>query len=138
MIWLSGYGVDGSHPDARFAGNISPLPSRKVEGGVVVSGRWSFASGAPHADWASLGVLVSDAADIVGKPYWCMVPASEMQLEETWRTVGMRGTGSNTWIAEDVFVPAHRTVPLSGLFEGNAQSRADDPQLQAALHRSRH
>src|SRR5689334_22563492 len=115
QAWLSGHVSEQAQreiyrcgPDVRFAGNLSPLPSRKVDGGVVVSGRWPFASGASHAEWAALGVMVTDDADKPSQPYWCVIPAAELKLEDTWRTVGMRGTGSNTWNADEVFVPAHR------------------------------
>jgi alkylation response protein AidB-like acyl-CoA dehydrogenase len=119
--------IYGSDPDARLAGSINPLPGRRVDGGVLVSGRWPYATGSPHASWASLGVVVGDDADRPGEPYWCLVPASEMKLEDTWHTAGMRGTGSNTWVGEDVFVPTHRMISLTGLVDGTLQSSADGP-----------
>jgi alkylation response protein AidB-like acyl-CoA dehydrogenase len=118
------YGVD---PDARSAGSLSPLPGRRVEGGALLSGRWSYASGSPHASWANLNVLLGDDVDQPGEPYVCLVPASELTLEDTWRTVGMRGTGSNTWVGEDVFVPAHRMIPLAGLVDGTLPAPVDEP-----------
>jgi 3-hydroxy-9,10-secoandrosta-1,3,5(10)-triene-9,17-dione monooxygenase len=118
------YGVD---PDARSAGSLSPLPGRRVEGGALVSGRWPYATGSPHASWASLGVLLGDDVDQPGEPYLCLVPASELTLDDTWRTVGMRGTGSNTWVGEDVFVPAHRMISITGLVDGTLPATADDP-----------
>jgi alkylation response protein AidB-like acyl-CoA dehydrogenase len=33
---------------------------------------------------------------------------SELSIKETWFVAGMKGTGSNTIIAQDVFVPEHR------------------------------
>jgi len=56
-----------------------------------------------------------DRRDDSGQPadaYWCLVPASDLRIEDTWRTTGMRGTGSNTWVGEDVFVPDYRTIPM--------------------------
>jgi 3-hydroxy-9,10-secoandrosta-1,3,5(10)-triene-9,17-dione monooxygenase len=119
--------IYGPDPDARLAGNISPAPGRRVEGGVLVSGRWPYASGSPHASWASIGVLVTDDAH-QPEPYWCIVPASAVRLEDTWHSVGMRGTGSNTWVGEDVFVPSHRMISLTGLVDGTLPSTIDDPR----------
>jgi 3-hydroxy-9,10-secoandrosta-1,3,5(10)-triene-9,17-dione monooxygenase len=138
--WVNGHASEralqeiyGADPDARFAGNISPVPGRRVEGGVLVSGRWPYASGSAHANWLALGVSVGDDADEHGEPYWCVVPASEMNVEDTWYTVGMRATGSNTWVGEDVFVPAYRMIPLAGLAEGTPPSAVDEPQYLLPL-----
>jgi 3-hydroxy-9,10-secoandrosta-1,3,5(10)-triene-9,17-dione monooxygenase len=132
--WVSGHASEqaqqeiyGQDPDARLAGNISLLPGRRVEGGVVVSGRWPYASGSPHASWASLGVVVSDDADRPGEPYWCLAPVSQVTLQDTWHTVGMRGTGSHTWVGDDVFVPSHRMIPLTGLVDGTLPPTEDEP-----------
>jgi hypothetical protein len=37
----------------------------------------------------------------------------------------MRGTGSNTYVGEDVFVPEHRLIPVTKLSEGSTGS--DEP-----------
>jgi 3-hydroxy-9,10-secoandrosta-1,3,5(10)-triene-9,17-dione monooxygenase len=138
--WVSGRAsqqaqqeIYGSNPDARLAGNFTPLPGRPVDGGVLVSGRWHFASGSLHAQWASIGVLVSGDADAPGRPYWCIVPAAEMTLEDTWQTIGMRGTGSNTWVGENVFIPTHRMVDIAGLVDGPPPRASDDPAQRLTL-----
>ena len=42
----------GDHPDVTFSGSINALGrARRVPGGLVVSGRWVFASGSDGADW---------------------------------------------------------------------------------------
>ncbi|WIX81779.1 hypothetical protein QRX50_13965 [Amycolatopsis carbonis] len=56
----------------------------------------------------------------------CMVPASEEKLEKTWETVGMRGTGSDTWVADDVFVPHHRTISMGAVAEGVSSIPTDE------------
>jgi 3-hydroxy-9,10-secoandrosta-1,3,5(10)-triene-9,17-dione monooxygenase len=138
--WMAGHGSEqaqqemyGTDPDARSAGNISPLPGRRVQGGVLVSGRCPYASGACHASWAHFVVLVGGEADQPDESYLCSVPASEVKLEDTWRTVGMRGTGSNTWFVDDVFVPAHQMVSVSRLVDGTLQSAAEDLQQRLAF-----
>jgi 3-hydroxy-9,10-secoandrosta-1,3,5(10)-triene-9,17-dione monooxygenase len=105
--------IFGSNPNVRAAGTTAPGSARRVDGGLRVSGRWSYASGAYHADWAAVAAIVTDGPKVPGDAMFCFLPAEEVRLEETWFTVGMRGTGSDTWVAEDVFVPDYRTIPMS-------------------------
>jgi 3-hydroxy-9,10-secoandrosta-1,3,5(10)-triene-9,17-dione monooxygenase len=60
--------VFGEDPDARIAGSLNPAPAQRVDGGLLVTGRWPYASGAPHATWAAVGALVPAAA---GPPEYC-------------------------------------------------------------------
>lgn len=108
--------VWGSNPDARIAGVFTPsATARKVEGGIVVSGAWSWASGCLHADWSYLGVPLTDDQGNVTYPVMTIIPNSELTIEDTWFTAGMRGTGSNTIHADEVFVPDHRMHWVPGL-----------------------
>lgn len=118
--------IFGADPDARIAGGgTGPAPARRVDGGLRVSGRWSYASGSHHATWAALGATVTDDAGAVDG-VMCLAPVSEVRMEDTWRTVGMRATGSNTWVAEDIFVPAHRIISMSTLAEGTWSAETDE------------
>ena len=105
--------VFGADPDARVCGVVAPTAEgRRVDGGLRVSGRWGYASGCLHAQWAVLGVppIEADGEDI--PQGLALIPMSDLQIEDTWFVAGMRGTGSNTLLAEDVFVPDHRILPI--------------------------
>lgn len=81
-----------------------------VDGGWKLSGRWQYASGCLHADWAMLGALVPDFSRTV----LLLVPRADFRIEDTWHVSGLRGTGSNDIVIDDpVFVPGHRFVPTS-------------------------
>ncbi len=119
--WFTGlYGeqaqddVFGANPDARVAGVFSPSTTmERVDGGLKASGKWFWSSGCLHADWAMLGLLELDKK--TGAPigqYLALMPMSELSIEDTWFTAGMKGTGSNCVVAKDVFVPEHRLLPL--------------------------
>ena len=41
----------------------------------------------------------------------------------------MRGSGSNTVVAEDVFVPAHRTMSIPGILSGHPPTPYKDEVL---------
>lgn len=111
--------VFGEDPDARIAGSITPTPAKRVDGGLLVTGRWTYVSGSPHATWAAVGALVPDDA---GSPeaLLCLIPMDQLTVEDTWHTVGMRGTGSHHVAAENVFVPAYRTIRLADIAEGGS------------------
>jgi alkylation response protein AidB-like acyl-CoA dehydrogenase len=109
-------------PDAVLAGSF--FPPRKaipVEGGYRVSGQQSFVSGAHQATGIVGMSNIYDSDDgprmSDGVPVSMMTacPASEAVIVDTWRTMGMRGTGSHDVLLQDVFVPESRTalfVPL--------------------------
>jgi alkylation response protein AidB-like acyl-CoA dehydrogenase len=89
-----------------------------VDGGLRVTGRWQFASGSPHCSWLSGGTIVMDgdaprmvSADM---PDWRMplFPRADTEIIDTWRTGGMRGTGSHDIAVKDLFVPDDHVVSM--------------------------
>jgi indole-3-acetate monooxygenase len=90
--------------------------ARTVEGGVVVSGRWSFCSGITHADMMFAGCLVDDQR----VPSVVALPKEDLQILDTWHTLGLRGTGSHDSVADEVFVPSDRVFSL---FDGPVVDR---------------
>jgi 3-hydroxy-9,10-secoandrosta-1,3,5(10)-triene-9,17-dione monooxygenase len=122
--------VFGADPDARVAGVLAPSPDiEKVDGGYVVSGRWAWSSGSLHATWALGGVvqLGPDGAPIdVGS---VIMPMSELTIEDTWFVAGMKGTGSNTVVADRVFVPDHRYASVPAGIAGHYGTEHTDEAL---------
>ncbi|MFN0026427.1 MAG: acyl-CoA dehydrogenase family protein [Acidimicrobiales bacterium] len=106
-------------PDALFAGALWPPGSAtEVEGGFRVTNRNAFVSGVRYGRWILTGAaVVRDGEPQTlpnGMPYMitALVDPADAEVVETWRTMGMRATGSNDAIITDVFVPAQRTVSL--------------------------
>jgi alkylation response protein AidB-like acyl-CoA dehydrogenase len=92
-------------PDAAVCGSSAgAVPARAVPGGYVLSGRWGWASGAHHATWAILDITTG-AEGAVPERGIVLVPMSRLSIEDTWHMAGMRGTGSDTIVADEVFVP---------------------------------
>jgi 3-hydroxy-9,10-secoandrosta-1,3,5(10)-triene-9,17-dione monooxygenase len=118
--------IFGSDPDIRIAGGTTEVPARRVDGGLRVSGRWSYASGIEDAGWAAIVATLHVSPDRQPEPYWCLVPAQDITVEHTWETVGMCGTGSNTIVADDVLVPEHRMISLVRLIDGSAPNPRDE------------
>lgn len=86
-----------------------------VHGGYRVKGRFPFASGCQHCEWAWVGCNVVDNGaphvNAAGVPETrtCFVRLSECEILDTWYTTGLRGTGSHDLAIHGVFVPAERT-----------------------------
>ncbi|WP_103340041.1 acyl-CoA dehydrogenase family protein [Amycolatopsis sp. CA-126428] len=97
-------------PDATVCGSSAGVaPARKIDGGYLLSGRWGWASGIHNASWAILSVVTEDEGS-ARESGFALVRTSGLSVEHTWNMVGMRGTGSDTIIAADVFVPEEQVV----------------------------
>jgi len=107
-------------PDTICAGAFAPQGKAEVmAGGYRAGGRWAFASGCQHADWLFGQCVVLEngapvAGPIPGAPKLrCMIlPASAWQIVDTWRTAGMRGTGSHDVVLEETHVAGDWTFDL--------------------------
>ncbi len=106
--------IFGSGSEAKVAGVLNATSEvRKVDGGYEVSGKWPWASGSWHAEWGLIGMMVVDESGQPVDQALAFVPMSELSIQETWFVAGMKGTGSNTLIAEKVFVPDYRLFSVS-------------------------
>jgi alkylation response protein AidB-like acyl-CoA dehydrogenase len=100
--------------DALFAGSRMPViagqgtrPGTAVarEGGFLLTGAWSFASGIKHATHIhTLGVIEG-----TGEPRIFVLPVDQATLVDNWDVLGLRGTGSIDYRIEQVFVPEDYT-----------------------------
>lgn len=95
-------------------GKVTP-----VEGGFRFSGRWAFSSGCDHCDWVFLGGVVPPTEQNPAPDYRTfLVPRGDFKVLDTWHTFGLKGTGSNDIVVEDVFVPEYRTHSSLDGFRG--------------------
>jgi alkylation response protein AidB-like acyl-CoA dehydrogenase len=125
--------VWGENPDNRVAGVLAPTGTAEaVDGGYRVNGRWEWCTGCLHAKWALLGLPIMGADGQLADQGLILVPMSELRIENTWFVAGMKGTGSNTVVADGVFVPAHRFVSVFKLLGGEN----DNPHKDEVLYRA--
>jgi alkylation response protein AidB-like acyl-CoA dehydrogenase len=106
----------GTPADYRAAGSARPGGRAwEVPGGYRVKGRWNFASGIQNARWLYCTCIMMDsetprrtaAGTPVLRALW--VPRESVTIVDTWSVMGMRGTGSQDFTVDDVFVPAPRS-----------------------------
>lgn len=94
--------------------------ARRVEGGWRFTGRWPFSSGSDFCDWAVVGGLAEradgSAPGQFTEPHHFIMPRSDYEIhQDSWDTMGLRGTGSKDIEAKDVFVPDHRVLNVQKL-----------------------
>ena len=98
-------------------GPPGPAEARAVPGGYRLSGTWSFASGSHHATWlgAHVPILAADGTPQLrpdGGPVMrtLLFPKVSASFTDIWHVIGLRGTGSDSYTAADLFVPEEYTV----------------------------
>ena len=99
-------------PRGVTVGSLNPMSSQAipVEGGLRFSGKATYASGSAHGTYLMAAALVlRDGAPqfVDGIPTLRagFFPITQATILKTWSTAGMRGTGSNDCVFENVFVP---------------------------------
>ncbi len=135
--WMAGTLADqaqediwGENPDARVAGVLNPLTDvRKVDGGYEISGSWPWASGSLHADWALVGIVVPDASGQPVDQAIAFLPRADYTIQDTWHVAGMKGTGSNTIVADRAFVPEHRLASTVAAIDNAYPTEHQDEAL---------
>ena len=100
-----------------FAHSGTATAARGPDGadGYVVSGRWAWASGSHNAEWISGGVQIEDGNSAglggdgtqpaLGRAFFRL---DDIELHDDWYTSGLRGSGSSTFEAHEVWLPASR------------------------------
>ena len=96
--------------DALLTGNlIFPCgKAQRAEGGYRLSGRWPFGSGIDHACANFFAAMVTDEEPQGFRLF--LVPKGDYTILDTWHASGLRGTGSNDAVTDDLFVPEYRTI----------------------------
>lgn len=89
-----------------------------VDGGLRVTGRWSWGSGTQHSDWVGGGCFVVDElgspsprSDGLAVPF-VFFRATDVEFVDNWHVSGLAGTGSCDYQVSDVFVPEGRWVQV--------------------------
>lgn len=123
------------NPHTLIAASGHTMLSGRIDGdNVVLSGKVGFSSGCHHADYIGAPALLIDpaaAGQSEGANLRCMalVPAELVSIEDDWQVMGMRGTGSNSVLLDEVVIPRNLTAPIA------AQLHVANPYYNGALYR---
>lgn len=100
-----------TEPSSGMAGMFAPIGRTEPagDGMVRLTGRYPFNSGSPHASWFCEGAFVTGVS---GAPEWrfLFLPKSDVEILDTWRVAGLRGTASHDVLVDGVLVPLDRTA----------------------------
>ncbi len=114
----------GRDPAGVLAWGPGKAEARATDGGYSVTARTGFASGSHHATWlaAHCNVFESDGTPRLGaggaqENRTALIPADTVALSDGWDAVGLRGTGSDGFACDDLFVPGERTVVRATMIE---------------------
>lgn len=120
-------------PKVQVAGVLTPRACqvRRVAGGYVIEhGLWAFNSGAHHASWDLLGIPKVDEAGEVVDEGLALIPMAELERLDDWDTIGLRGSGSISVKATNVFVPDARVASMRQALESDyVTGRACEDEL---------
>jgi indole-3-acetate monooxygenase len=98
----------------------APFEAQPVDGGYRISGKWRFASGSHHATWLGAHMKIAGTG---GKVRTLLFPKSSVQMNDIWHVVGLRGTGSDEYVVDNLFVPQDHTMGR----DTAAERREDGP-----------
>lgn len=86
--------------------------ARAAPGGYRISGEWEFASGCRQATWMGAHAQVQEADGSLrlnarGTPLirTLLFPVAQARLIDRWNVIGLRGTASDAYAVDDLFVP---------------------------------
>lgn len=99
-----------------------PQRALEVDGGYRVTGRAPLASMIQDTGWMVFSAIIMDGEQPRMTPFGpamigVVVPTPDLQVIDTWHTLGMRGTDSNDAAFTNLFVPAYRTFAVVPEYE---------------------
>jgi indole-3-acetate monooxygenase len=105
-------------PDVIHTGVINATGRARRDGdGYRFSGKWSFASGCANADYICIHGVLEGEPGASGPPATRLgcVPANQVEIVDVWHVSGLKGTGSNDVVVNDLFVPGDWTGNIAEL-----------------------
>ncbi len=109
-------------PRPKIGTSFMPVgKAARAQGGFRLSGEWSFSSGVDHCDWAILGAPIGPAEG-GGPPdiRFFLLGPDEFKVRDTWNAVGLRASGSNNVIVNDVLIREENTLRAADFASGAA------------------
>jgi alkylation response protein AidB-like acyl-CoA dehydrogenase len=109
----------GNSPDALVAASLFPRGQLLQKNGkYLVSGTWSSAAGIDHASWLLAGAVIEEAGQL--RSVYVLVPKSDAKVVDDWHVTGLAGSGSKSFVLDQVMVPPHRVLDEKHYKDGTA------------------
>jgi indole-3-acetate monooxygenase len=117
--------IFGKDPSVMIAGAVHPpMIAARVKDGFRITGRNPLASNVHEASWVFVTAMIFENGapkmnngmpEVVG----VMMKSSDIEIHDTWHTIGMKATDSCDIEAKEVFVPTELSFPLRPDFTPN-------------------
>lgn len=105
------------------------IKTERVEGGILLTGKWRYASGIDIASWVGLLIHIAGTNGAEAEQHVVLVPQSEFSIDhESWKVLGMRGTGSKDVSLSATFVPEHRWTSWALLQAGGKHEKCSNDE----------
>jgi alkylation response protein AidB-like acyl-CoA dehydrogenase len=115
-----------------IAGEVQVVP-----GGYRADGRWDFASGCRQANWLGAHVQVVEAdgsrrrkRDGTPEIRTVLFPTASATLHDVWHVIGLRGTATDSYSVENLFIPER----FAALRDDPAAVREQGPLYRLTTH----
>jgi alkylation response protein AidB-like acyl-CoA dehydrogenase len=115
VAFLPKHRMDEIYEDGGLLADIFAPVGRveKVKDGFILNGKWNFVSGINYSEWVSVGANYHrEGQDMPDRIGLCM-RVSELEVIEDWDPLGLRGSGSNSVVAKDLFVPDDMVISFT-------------------------
>ena len=117
--------ANGRIPRAAGGGAVPTGTVTRIEGGYLLTGTFGFVSGIPHSEW----VLTSAVVPHEGEPPPGLPPevrffvsrTTDVKILDDWHVAGLKGSGSNSYATDNLFVPAAFTFNRLDQQQGRPQ-----------------
>jgi indole-3-acetate monooxygenase len=87
-------------------GPPGPYEAVPTDGGYRITGTWRFASGSQNATYLGAHMRIKGTGELRS----FLFPKSSAKMKDIWHTIGLRGTASNEYSVNDLFVPEERAL----------------------------
>lgn len=100
-------------PYALTGGFAAPVgKAKRVEGGIQVSGKWSWGSGIRHCTHIVGGVMILSEDSPRPMSALAYFDPKDVTFIDNWKVLGLNGTNSIDYEVQDVFVPDGKWMPF--------------------------
>jgi alkylation response protein AidB-like acyl-CoA dehydrogenase len=116
--------ANGRIPTAAGIGGVSGV-AIPVEGGYSLTGTFAFVSGIPHSVWLVVSARIQREAepdpDAPPEQRAFVFRTDDVNMHDDWQVAGLKGSGSNTFSTQDLFVAEAYTFDRQDLAQGRSQ-----------------
>jgi alkylation response protein AidB-like acyl-CoA dehydrogenase len=95
---------NGEFPVICGGGGLHIGQLTKVPGGYRITGHWTYGSGIAQAEYVNVLAMIPPQGETQPQMFSCLLPVNDIELIDNWHVMGVRGSGSCDFAANDLFI----------------------------------